>query len=666
MRISHIIYAAVMTVMTAAGLPDGAQTDRQESILLYHGGRIVFSDMTANADSLAFENNGETVSLYDRQGNLVFSMDAGELDSMTFRTVPKADLLDVEFKNDGTAVDASPMGNIIKVGEQAPETYYNTTLGRFVGKFDNAWGAANTYCYYRTDYQNNRAFMDALADGHTLEALVRPQYDGKIKDAECKFFSSHEAGGTGLMVCRKANGLSNGNELTFLTNVSVSGSSSWQWAPSGVTPESETWYHVVGVYDKAAGKINIYVNGELKHSADVRGSYVFQKQQYRWFSIGGDAGPTGQLGWNGDIALARIYGTPLTHADVTALWNGIKDKLKHEKPDLVSETSFLRILPAKSGALFSIRGKGFEQGDKIRIYKVDGSGDHDATVSTIPHDKGISIRLPEGMTDGLYRLMLIRGQEMQDLGTIIVDVMQTLPKGSRTVAHRGYWNTGKSAQNSRTALRKAIEAGLYGVETDVWLNADGELFLNHDASFNGVDIKTATSEQCGNLVLTNGETMPRLSDYFDIMKECGNGLKLFIEIKDHDSDVLNRAAATATVMAVKAAGMEQNCEYKSFNRTVCEQIMADDPDARVAYLKGDLTPEELQGKGYACMDYEKSILRKNPQWILKAHNLGLTVNAWTVNTMAEMIEMSRLGADYITTDEPEEADMLREYLDCNK
>lgn len=666
MKTTQSIKAVIMTVMASVAMSAAAQTDKQESIILYSYGQVVFSDLSENIDSVALENSRKQVSLYDKQKNKVFSIGANLLDSIKFHSAPKADMFDVEFRNDGSAADISPMKNAIQAGSQAPETYYDAALGRFVGRFSNAWGGGNSYCYYRMDYGDNQTFMDGLADGHTLEALVKPEYEGEIKDVECKFFASHEAGGTGLMVCKKDRGLNGGNELTFLPNVSENGRSSWQWGVSGVTPESGKWYHVVGVYDKANGKIHVYVNGILRNSVSVRGSYVFQKPEYRWFCIGADAGPTGQIGWRGEVALARIYNAPLTASDVSALWNNVKDKVSKERHDLVSGVSYLNAFPVKGSAQLSISGKGFEQGDKVRISNVSNDGGIDETLTATITSDGISVRLPEGMTDGRYRLMLIRGEEMQDLGTITVNAVQTMPHPAHTVAHRGYWNTEGAAQNSRTALRKAIEAGMYGVETDIWLNADGELFINHDPSFNGVTIKNATSYQCENLTLGNGEKMPRLSDFFNIMKEKGGKTILVIEIKDHGSDALNKAAASSAVKAVRESGLRDRCEYISFSSVACEQVVKDDPEAKVAYLSGDKSPAELHEKGYTGIDYHQNVITSHPEWVEEAHRLGMTVNVWTVNGTEDMMKLCSMGVDLITTDNPVAASLLEKYLEDNK
>ena len=60
------------------------------------------------------------------------------------------------------------------------------------------------------------------------------------------------------------------------------------------------------------------------------------------------------------------------------------------------------------------------------------------------------------------------------------------------VAHRGYWRTDGSAQNSITSFQKAEEVGCWGSEFDVWLTADGIPVVFHDATINGMRIEDTT------------------------------------------------------------------------------------------------------------------------------------------------------------------------------
>ena len=52
--------------------------------------------------------------------------------------VPKADILDVVFNSDGTAVDISPMQNEVQViGQSAIEVYFNETVYQSVERYCN-------------------------------------------------------------------------------------------------------------------------------------------------------------------------------------------------------------------------------------------------------------------------------------------------------------------------------------------------------------------------------------------------------------------------------------------------------------------------------------------------------------------------------------------------
>ena len=51
---------------------------------------------------------------------------------------------------------------------------------------------------------------------------------------------------------------------------------------------------------------------------------------------------------------------------------------------------------------------------------------------------------------------------------------------TRVIAHRGFWKTQGSAQNSITSLLKADSIGCYGSEFDVWLTKDNGLVVSHE------------------------------------------------------------------------------------------------------------------------------------------------------------------------------------------
>lgn len=51
------------------------------------------------------------------------------------------------------------------------------------------------------------------------------------------------------------------------------------------------------------------------------------------------------------------------------------------------------------------------------------------------------------------------------------------------------------------------------------------------------------------------------------------------------------------------------------------------------------------------IDYDVAVLRKHPEWVKQAHDLGMTVNVWTVNKLDDIRYFLSLGVDYVTTNE---------------
>jgi glycerophosphoryl diester phosphodiesterase len=224
---------------------------------------------------------------------------------------------------------------------------------------------------------------------------------------------------------------------------------------------------------------------------------------------------------------------------------------------------------------------------------------------------------------------------------------------TQIIAHRGYWDKLGSAQNSLSSLENAIRFGAYGSELDVHLTTDGVVVLNHDDTYQGVEIQTATYATLSTLRLVNGEPLPTLQEYIDVAKQQ-NKTKLIVEIKTHASPEADARVAGETVKLINESGIADRVDYISFSEHVCKELIKLNPKHRVAYLNGEKSPATLKAEGYWGLDYEWSILKeKHPEWIAEAKALGLTTNVWTVNNVERMQYFISQGIDYITTDNPQ-------------
>lgn len=223
----------------------------------------------------------------------------------------------------------------------------------------------------------------------------------------------------------------------------------------------------------------------------------------------------------------------------------------------------------------------------------------------------------------------------------------------KIVAHRGYWRTDGSAQNSITSLQKAAAVGCYGSEFDVWLTADGVPVVFHDATIDGIRIEDTTFATLMNHRLQNGEFIPTLQQYLTEGAKI-EGCQLILEIKPHRNEVRDKRIADMCVELVRTLGLEKKTEYISFSKVVCQRLHEISPESKVAYLNGELAPAQIKEMGLTGIDYNEKVFVKHPEWLQEAKQLGVEVNVWTVDGEENLRHHVNLeGVDLITTNDPE-------------
>lgn len=224
---------------------------------------------------------------------------------------------------------------------------------------------------------------------------------------------------------------------------------------------------------------------------------------------------------------------------------------------------------------------------------------------------------------------------------------------NKVVAHRGAWKNTGAPENSIASLQHAIEMGCEGSEFDVHMSADSLPMINHDTSVQGVSIAKTNAAELLKLKLANDETLPTLENYLKAgMAQIKT--KLILEIKPSELGKESSIALTRKVVAlVEKLQAQAWVDYISFDYDACKEVMRLAPYSKVAYLRGDKTPAELAADHFFGLDYNFSVLQKNPGWIDDAKNKKLTINVWTVNDRPLLEEFLKTGVDFITTNEPE-------------
>lgn len=232
----------------------------------------------------------------------------------------------------------------------------------------------------------------------------------------------------------------------------------------------------------------------------------------------------------------------------------------------------------------------------------------------------------------------------------------------RVIAHRGHWQTAGAAPNSLESLLAADRIGAPGSECDVCLSGDGMLMVCHGPRLViGSDTVTVEETPAATLkqyTLENGKPMPSFEQYLAALKKCKQ-TRLIIELKAYGlTPARETEMAEKTLAMVKKAGLEDRVEYIAFSKHLCQEIARLNPGAKIAYLSGDLSPQEIKAMGLTGLDYHMDVFKARPHWIWNAKKLGLETNVWTVNERDDMRYFIDQGVDYITTDDPETLQQL--------
>ena len=215
---------------------------------------------------------------------------------------------------------------------------------------------------------------------------------------------------------------------------------------------------------------------------------------------------------------------------------------------------------------------------------------------------------------------------------------------TQIVAHRGYWQGNQ--ENSIESLKKAQEFGCWGSEFDLHLSSDDVVLVNHDGVVKGVNIQNNPSEKVKGQVPTLDEYLKQGAKN----KDC----VLVLELKPHKNQEREFLLIDKCLEALKARKLldPRRVAFISFSYPICKELAKRCPGFTVQYLEGDKSPAQVYADGINGIDYHYSCFKKHPEWVKEAHDLGMSVNVWTVNNEKDIKQMINLGVDQITTNEP--------------
>lgn len=271
-------------------------------------------------------------------------------------------------------------------------------------------------------------------------------------------------------------------------------------------------------------------------------------------------------------------------------------------------------------------------------------------------------------------------------------------RGFDVEGHRGA--RGLVVENTIPSFRAAIDVGVTGVELDVRLTADGHVVVWHDATLDpefcvfgehdlaGARVDELTLAQL-RTVDVGSRTRPafprqravpgeRIVTLPELLQACADATDLWwtIELKvdpTEPREVRTRHTLVEGVLAaVHHAGVGGRCFVHSFDWATLESARELDPSllrSALAVVGNTYTPGSPWLGGVRYEDFGADLagaaasigasvvaphhLTCDAAFVERAHALGLSVMAWTVNEPADLERLRDVGVDSIVTDLPD-------------
>ena len=211
-----------------------------------------------------------------------------------------------------------------------------------------------------------------------------------------------------------------------------------------------------------------------------------------------------------------------------------------------------------------------------------------------------------------------------------------------TFAHRG--GRAHGPENTIPAFRRALELGADGLESDVWISADGHPVLVHDHRFwrrlRRVDVRRANAKDLSRL------TIPRLVDLFEA---CGADFELSLDLKDPES-------VAPTVAILRRHGVPDRSWMCVSSLAVLEDLRSRFPDVRAVHSRRrDKIGSELERHAAKLAELGVDAMNMHhTDWtaglVALFHRFGVKAFAWDVQHVRNLRAMLDVGIDGLYSD----------------
>jgi len=213
------------------------------------------------------------------------------------------------------------------------------------------------------------------------------------------------------------------------------------------------------------------------------------------------------------------------------------------------------------------------------------------------------------------------------------------------IGHRGA--RAYAPENTLASFGKAIEIGVDAVELDVRKTKDNKIVIIHDADVkrttNGEGlVSELTLKEIKNLS-TDIEKIPTLEETLDFLDKK---VKVFVELKEVGIE-------EQVLSIVHAKSLEKNVVITSFLEDALKKVRELDKDIETGLIYAKHT-NPIKAALELKANYLFALYRfTHTANVQKAHENGLKVVVWTINTPEEVEEYAKKGVDGIASDKPD-------------
>lgn len=228
----------------------------------------------------------------------------------------------------------------------------------------------------------------------------------------------------------------------------------------------------------------------------------------------------------------------------------------------------------------------------------------------------------------------------------------------RLYAHRGA--AAERPENTLPSFRRALELGADALETDLHATSDGAIVVAHDpdgARLAGVprEIRGVTLAELRKWDVGGGARIPTLEE---LLLEFPDVI-VNVDIKQRVPDI-----APAVVALVKRLGAEERVIIASFDSRTLRRVRALGYRGQTSLGREEVLAVRLLpvpalrrlrrhlGDAVQVPVVAGPFRLGTAEFIEKCHAVGLRVDFWTINDVAQARALAALGADGIMTDDP--------------